>query len=121
MANDYVQPSFTYVVLTSDGKDIVSSLDDIIYIHNAENGAHIRTFARVSHSMRIPFTGHSNPVCAVVFSPDGEKIISGLVDQTVHLWNASTGQPIQSPFEGHTSWVTSVAFSPDRNRIVSGS
>jgi WD40 repeat protein len=120
-ANDDIQPSFTYVALTSDGKDIVSSSDDIIYLHNAENGAHIRTFERVSHSMRIPFTGHSGPVCAVVFSPDGEKIISGSVDHTVRLWNASTGQPIQSPFEGHTSWVTSVAFSPDGNRIVSGS
>jgi WD40 repeat protein len=53
--------------------------------------------------------------------PDGLRLGSGSVDETVRLWDAVTGQPIGAPLTGHTSFVTSVAFSPDGHRIVSGS
>ncbi|MGK7877415.1 MAG: AAA family ATPase [Xenococcaceae cyanobacterium] len=66
------------------------------------------------------FQGHENSVISVAFSPDGQMIVSGSRDKTVHLWNIQ-GNPICPPFQGHEDWVNSVAFSPDGQMIVSGS
>ena len=66
------------------------------------------------------FEGHSSFVTSVAFSPDGTKIVSGSVDNTVRVWDANTGA-LYATLEGHSDWVTSVAFSPDGTKIVSGS
>ena len=60
------------------------------------------------------------PVLGVAVSPDGHRIVSGLYDHTLRLFNVDTGQPIGQPLVGHTDAVESVAFSPDGHRIVSG-
>ncbi|KAG6326569.1 hypothetical protein ID866_12520, partial [Astraeus odoratus] len=57
----------------------------------------------------------------VAFSPDGKRIASGSLDNTICLWDAETGSQLGSPLQGHTGGVNSVAFSPDGKRIVSGS
>jgi WD40 repeat protein len=57
----------------------------------------------------------------VAFSPDGKRIVSGSLDNTLRLWDAQSGQPIGDPLQGHQDSVSSVAFSPDGKRIVSGS
>ncbi|KAF5340662.1 hypothetical protein D9611_007283 [Ephemerocybe angulata] len=64
--------------------------------------------------------GHSCGVMSVVFSWDGSKIISGSLDNTVRVWDASTGK-VQSVLTGHSSVCTSVAISSDGSWIVSGS
>jgi WD40 repeat protein len=68
-----------------------------------------------------PFTGHTDSVNSVAFSPDGQHIVSGSDDKTIRVWNAMTGETVAGPFTGHTDWVMSVAFSPDGQHIVSGS
>ena len=57
----------------------------------------------------------------MAFSPDGRRIVSGGVDGTVRVWDATTGEPIGAPLSGHATTVASVAFSPDGRHIVSGS
>ena len=54
------------------------------------------------------------------FSPDGQQIVSGSHDGTVRIWDAVTGESVQT-LEGHTSYVNSAQFSPDGRQIVSGS
>ena len=54
-------------------------------------------------------TGHSERVNCVVFSPNGKVIASCsgegyMRDNSVRLWDASTGEPIGSPLTGHLDW-----------------
>ncbi len=63
---------------------------------------------------------HIGLISQVIYSPDGNFIISASWDKTLCLWNANTGEKIHS-FNGHTDDVNAVACSPDGNFIVSAS
>ncbi|KAH7917791.1 hypothetical protein BV22DRAFT_1123950 [Leucogyrophana mollusca] len=64
---------------------------------------------------------HRHRVQSVAVSPDGTHIVSGSNDNTICIWNASTGTQVLPPMQGHQGPVLSVAFSPDGTHIVSGS
>ncbi|CCA77002.1 hypothetical protein PIIN_10987 [Serendipita indica DSM 11827] len=61
--------------------------------------------------------GHSSWVNAVAFSPDGSRIVSGSLDQTIRLWDAKTGEPIGEPVRGHSHSVNAVAFSQTAHEL----
>ena len=66
--------------------------------------------------------GHTRPPWCVGFSPDGQRVVTGGgADQTVKLWNASTGEEIMTVGRHLAGSVTSVGFSPDGQKIISTS
>jgi WD40 repeat protein len=64
--------------------------------------------------------GHTGIVNAVAVTPDGRRAVSASWDQTLRLWDLSSGQTLRM-LEGHTGEVSAVAVTPDGRRVVSAS
>ncbi|HEY9819629.1 MAG TPA: CHAT domain-containing protein, partial [Candidatus Sericytochromatia bacterium] len=64
--------------------------------------------------------GHTKSVNSVSFSPDGKLLASGSADNTVKLWDTTTGTEIKTLI-GHTNPVFAVSFSPNGKLLASGS
>ena len=72
-----------------------------------------------SLSPHLSYRGHTGPVYAASWSPDGHYIASGGQDTTVQVWEAATGRLITN-YQGHTRAVKALAWSPDSRYIASG-
>ena len=59
---------------------------------------------------------HSRPACA----PDRPLVATGSQDQTIRLWDLSTGDEL-AILEGHEFTVGGLAFTPDGRTLISGS
>ncbi len=56
----------------------------------------------------------------IIFSPDGEKLISGGAEKSVKVWKVGTGA-LEATLVGHTAGVRSAAISQDGKLLVTGS
>ena len=66
--------------------------------------------------------GHTGPVEAVAFSPNGKILASGSYDNTVRLWDVATHRQIGKPLNGGDSQgILAVAFSPNGKILADGS
>jgi WD40 repeat protein/serine/threonine protein kinase len=64
------------------------------------------------------YTAHTDWVNAVCWSPDGQYIASGSRDNSVQVWETTTG--VLAREHPHNASVLAVAWAPDGTRIASG-
>ena len=95
------------IVYSPDGTRLAGAGSIGVWIYDARTGEELDLLI-----------GHTQRVSDVSFSPDGQTIATGSVDQTVRLWNAETGENIRTLI-GHTFSVFSVSFSPGGQTIAS--
>jgi WD40 repeat protein len=85
-----------------DGSEFATASDDkTVLIWHADG------------QLGISLIGHTGPVSAVAYRPNG-TVISGGHDGTVRVWDTDTGQPL-AEFSGNFGEVWSVACSPEEH------
>ena len=72
-----------------------------------------------SATLHLTFSGHTEHVWSVAFSPKEDVIASASVDGTARLWRVSDGSVIQNL--KHPSGVTGLSFSRDGQHIATSS
>ena len=82
------------------------------------------THAVGQRSAQVPepltLVGHEGRVDGLAFTSDGKRLVTGGRDQTIKIWDLTTGQALQT-LKGHGGLIWSVACSLDGKRLASGS
>jgi WD40 repeat protein len=85
-----------------------AGVDGHIVLWDTVNGRQLQTL-----------TGHKSWVNSVVFSSNGELLVSGSSDGTVKVWTAKRGE-LQKTIDASKAEVRSVAVSPDGKWLAAG-
>jgi sugar lactone lactonase YvrE len=75
---------------------------------------------RLGQTDHLTIKDHAGWVNAVAFSPEGQRLASASLDNTVRIWDTGTGRAVRT-LKGHTQNVLAVAFNPDGKRLASAS
>ena len=91
-----------------DGKKLACSTDDDIRVYDVDSGTLILG----------SLEGDRKSVFDVVWSRDGSRLFSAVVDKSIRCWNSDTGEQIGHPWTGHTSIIHTLSLSPDGSILL---
>jgi WD40 repeat protein len=100
------------MALSPDGRFLVTGTgyqSGLLQVWNAHTGERVATLE-----------GHTEWVCQLTFSRDGQWLASAASDQAVRLWKTATWESAE-PLRANSDEVHSIAFSPDGALLASGS
>ncbi|MGV3486603.1 MAG: WD40 repeat domain-containing protein [Planctomycetaceae bacterium] len=69
------------------------------------------SFDAASGEKQATYLGHSRPLLAIDYLPDGETIASAGVDQTIQLWQGETATAVRT-LSNHVNTVNAIAVAP---------
>ena len=126
--HNYNYSSYPNFVFSIDGKMLASAdFSDrnsdvhLWYIENAKRTIFQTIFFRTkSLNPTHTFSGHTDRVNTMVFSPNGKMLASNGSDKSLYLWNVQTGKNIFMQSDLSVSG-DALVFSPDSKILASGS
>ena len=100
-------------VFSPDGLILATWADDRIFLWRILDGA-------LQSTLESDVLGNRDSIVSVAFSPDGQYLAAGTLDNAVRLWQVADGS-LLATLKGHSGSVWQVVFSPDSRYLVSSS
>jgi hypothetical protein len=100
------------VAVSPDGKQIATG--------TSQPGGYLKLWDSETGKLLKTLSGHTDSVLSIVFSKNGQRMLTSSYDKTARLWDTRSGEQLRV-FAGHSWWVWSAVFSPDERRIVTAS
>lgn len=109
----FVRSERTEGDINFQGKDTVYP---ILHLWDAKTGELIRQY----DTRDFVIQGFSAPITSVIFSPDGQEILSGIEDGRIIVWSVDTGTQTRE-FTGHSDKITAIEFSLNGEQLLTAS
>jgi WD40 repeat protein/serine/threonine protein kinase len=84
----------------------------------SRNDFAVRIWKVASEKVVLGPLRHSHEITSLAWEPDGQRLATGSADETVKIWNATTGQEALT-LRGQRERITSLAWGPG-GRLASG-
>jgi WD40 repeat protein len=106
---------FRSVAFSPDGKLLAAGADEY---GPTDTGVHVWDLATGQEIATL--RGHQREVVAVVFTPDGKRLVSAAWDNTIRVWDVAAGKE-ERQFVGHERVITGLELTPDGKQVISSS
>lgn len=118
-ALDYTPHKFTGDVRVFS--DVAFSLDGRYLAAGGEETRKVLLWDVATGSLLHTFTGYTDFVTRVAFSPDSSELLTGCFDAQARLWNIHTGQLIHTLTGHNPGWIWGVAIAPNGRLLATAS